>query len=82
MRVLEGMGYEKNGELSPTGFVWEIQAGPDMKIAYEAIVKDGVRTETGTRISKGGAPVKFIEFSVARLGDTAWPAAGVVLPKG
>jgi hypothetical protein len=67
---------------NPTGFTWEIQAGPDMKIAYEAIVKDGVWTETGVRIPKGGAPVKFIEFSVTRLGDTAWPAAGAALPKG
>ncbi|HPI50483.1 MAG TPA: hypothetical protein PLH23_19585 [Hyphomonadaceae bacterium] len=64
-----------------TGFTWEIQAGPDMKIAYEAIVKDGVWTETGTRIPKSGEPVKFIEFSVTRLRDTAWPAAGAVQPK-
>lgn len=116
VRVLEGRGYEKDGELSfsafavisydpdtkaytmrsysggrtgdfpivptPTGFTWEIQAGPEMKIAYEAIVKDGVWTETGTRIPKSGAPVKFIEFSVKRLGDTAWPAAGAVPFKG
>lgn len=116
VRVLEGRGYEKNGELSfnafavisydpdtkaytmrsysggragdfpivptPTGFSWEIQAGPEMKIAYEAIVKNGVWTETGMRIPKNGPPVKFIEFSVTRLGDTAWPAAGAVPPKG
>ena len=53
-----------------------------MKIAYEAIVKDGVWTEAGTRIPKDGASVKFIEFSVKRLGDTAWPASGVIPPKG
>ena len=116
VRVLEGRGYEKDGNLSfnafavisfdpdtkaytmrsysggrtgdfpivptPTGFRWEIQAGPEMKIAYEAIVKDGVWTETGTRIPKSGAPVKFIEFSVTRLGDSTWPAAGVVPFKG
>ena len=64
-----------------TGFTWEIQAGPSMKIAYEAIVKDGVWTEAGTRIPKDGASVKFIEFSVKRLGDTAWPASGVIPPK-
>lgn len=65
-----------------TGFTWEIQAGPEMKIAYEAIVKDGVWTETGTRIPKSGPPVKFIEFSVTRLRDSSWPAAGAVPPKG
>ena len=115
VRVLEGRGYEANGELSfsafavisyspttkaytmrsyssgrvgdfpivptATGFTWEIQAGPDMKIAYEAIIKDGVWTETGTRIPTSGEPVKFIEFSVTRLGDSAWPAAGALSPK-
>lgn len=65
-----------------TGFTWEIQAGPEMKIAYEAIIKDGVWTETGTRIPKTGKPVKFIEFSVTRTGDSAWPAAGALSPKG
>jgi len=64
-----------------TGFTWEIQAGPEMKIAYEAIIKDGVWTETGTRIPKTGEPVKFIEFSVTRLGDSAWPAAGALSSK-
>ena len=79
VRVLEGRGYETSGELS---FPWEIQAGPEMKIAYEAIINDGVWTETGTRIPKTGEPVKFIEFSVTRLGDSAWPSAGALPPKG
>ncbi|MDP3494436.1 MAG: hypothetical protein Q8R82_15100 [Hyphomonadaceae bacterium] len=61
-----------------TGFTWQIQAGPEMKIAYEAIIKDGVWTETGTRISRSAEPVKFIEFTVTRIGDTAWPAAGAL----
>lgn len=116
VRVLEGRGYEENGELSftafavisydpdkkaysmrsysggrtgdfpiapnATGFTWEIQAGPDMKIAYEATVKDGVWTEIGTRIPKSGPPVKFIEFTVTRIGDTSWPSAGALGPKG
>jgi len=116
VRVLEGRGFEKNGELSfnafavisydpdtkaytmrsysggrvgdfpivpnATGFSWEIQAEPEMKIAYEAIVKNGVWTEIGTRIPKNGTPVKFIEFSVTRLGDTGWPAAGALASKG
>ena len=68
---------------TPTGFTWEIPAGPQMTIHYEATVKDGVWTEAGTQVMKaGGVPVKFIEFSVTRLKDTTWPAAGVVGPKG
>lgn len=65
-----------------TGFTWDIPAGPEMTIHYEAIVKDGVWTEVGTRVFKGGGePVKFIEFSVSRLGDSEWPAAGTVTAK-
>lgn len=63
-----------------TGFTWEIQAGPEMKIAYAATVKDGVWTEVGTRIPKNGPPVKFIEFTVRRHGGATWPAAGAVAP--
>ena len=66
---------------TPTGFTWDIPAGPNMTIHYEATVKDGVWTEVGTRVFKsGGEPVKFIELSVTRLADTAWPLAGSVTP--
>lgn len=64
-----------------TGFTWEVQAGPDMKMSYVATVKDGVWTEIGTRIPKNGPPVKFIEFTVKRHGAATWPAAGAVAPK-
>jgi hypothetical protein len=61
-----------------TGFTWDIPAGPNMTIHYEATVKDGSWTEIGTRIPKDDHPVKFIEFTVNRLGDATWPAAGFV----
>lgn len=64
-----------------TGFTWEIQAGPNMKIAYEATVKDGVWTEIGTRIPKDGPATKFIEFTVTRFGDSTWPVAGTIAPR-
>jgi len=52
-----------------------------MTIHYEATVKGGVWTEAGTRVMKAaGEPVKFIEFTVTRLKDTAWPMAGFVGP--
>lgn len=66
---------------TPAGFNWEIQAGPNMKIVYEATVKDGVWTEVGTRYPKDGPPVKFIEFTVKRFSGPSWPAAGSVAPK-
>jgi hypothetical protein len=66
---------------TPTGFTWEIPAGPNMTIHYEATVKDGSWTEVGTRVMKsGGDPVKFIEFTVKRFADATWPLQGSVAP--
>ena len=62
------------------GFVWEIPAGP-MTIRYTAVVKDGVWSEVGDRIVPGKDPIRFIELSLKRVGDTSWPAAGAVDPK-
>lgn len=64
-----------------TGFTWEIQAGPNMKIAYEATIKDGVWTEIGTRIPKDGPPTKFVELTVTRMKDSQWPAGGAIQPR-
>ena len=61
-------------------FVWEIPAGP-MTIRYTAVVKDGVWSEVGDRILPGKDPIRFIELSLKRVGDTSWPAAGAVDPK-
>lgn len=67
---------------TPSGFAWDIPAGPNMTIHYEATVKDGVWSEVGTRVFKsGGEPVKFIELIVTRIGDAAWPGEGVVPAK-
>jgi hypothetical protein len=76
-------GRQGDYPITPTadGFKWEIQAGPNMKIMYEATVKDDKWTEIGTRVPLNGAPVKFIEFTVTRFGDAVWPAAGAVQPK-
>jgi hypothetical protein len=62
------------------GFVWEIPAGP-MTIRYTAVVKDGIWKEVGDRIVAGKDPVRFIELTLKRVGDTSWPAAGAVDPK-
>lgn len=65
--------------LTPTvdGFSWEIPAGP-MTIRYTAVVKDGTWKEVGDRILPGKDPVRFLEMTLKRIGDSAWPAAGAV----
>jgi len=76
------MGHVGDYELKPTadGFVWEIPAGP-MTIRYTAVIKDGTWKEVGDRISAGQEPVRFLEMTLTRLGDSDWPAAGAVPPK-
>ena len=68
--------------LKPTvdGYVWEIPAGP-MTIRYTAVIKDGAWREVGDRIIPGKEPVRLFEMNLTRVGDTNWPAGGVVTPK-
>lgn len=62
------------------GFVWEIPAGPAI-IRYTAVIRDGTWHETGERIVPGQDPLRFIEFTLTRVEDTDWPAAGAVAPQ-
>lgn len=66
--------------LTPTGYVWEIPAGPTT-IRYTATIKDGTWQEVGDRITQGKDPVRIFEMNLTRIGDTDWPAAGAVPPK-
>jgi hypothetical protein len=67
-------------KLTSDGYVWEIPAGP-ATIRYTAIIKNGAWQEVGDRIVPGQEPVRFFEMNLTRVGDTTWPAAGVVPPK-
>ena len=62
------------------GFSWEIPAGP-ATIRYNAVVKDGIWTETGDRIAAGHDPVRFFEMKLRRVGDSDWPASGPIAPQ-
>lgn len=63
-----------------TGYVWEIPLGP-MTIRYTATLKEGVWNEVGDQVVAGQAPRRFFEMNLRRFGDSAWPAAGGLLPK-
>ena len=64
-----------------SGFVWEVPAGPDAVIRYNATVQDGVWHEVGDYVREGGQPMRFFEMTLTRIGDTAWPGAGAVSPQ-
>ena len=65
---------------TPDGYTWEIPAGP-MTIRYTAVIKDGTLREVGDRIAPGREPMRFFEMTLQRVGDSDWPAAGVIGPK-
>lgn len=67
--------------VTPTGFAWETPAGPGMTTHYDITIKDGVWHEVGTLVTKDKPPVKTFEMSLKRIGDSSWPAAGIVGPK-
>lgn len=72
-------GHAGDFAITPTadGLTWEIPAGPAV-IRYTAVIKDGTWHEFGERIVPGQEPVRFIEFTLTRIGDSDWPAAGAV----
>jgi hypothetical protein len=80
--TLRSYAMGRSGDYSLTvtedGFVWEIPGGPGMTIRYIAVIKDGTWRETGDRIVSGKEPIRFLEMTLKRIGDTDWPAAGAV----
>ena len=76
------LGYVGDYVLTPTadGYSWEIPAGP-MTIRYTATIKDGMWREVGDRIAPGKEPIRIMELTVKRIGDTKWPEDGAVAPK-
>ncbi|WP_374146962.1 DUF1579 domain-containing protein [Sphingomonas sp. 28-63-12] len=68
--------------LVPTehGYVWEIAAGP-ATIRYTASLADGSWHETGDRLIPGRPPQRFFEMTLARIGDTRWPAGDGPKPR-
>jgi hypothetical protein len=65
-------------EVRADGFSWSQPAGPGASIRYTATVRDGEWHEVGERIAEGAAPTRMIEMRLRRIGDSDWPAEGVV----
>lgn len=63
------------------GFRWEVPAGPGAVMRYTATVRDGVWHEVGDYVREGAEPVRSLEMTLRRVGDTAWPAGDAVVPR-
>ncbi len=62
-------------EITPTGYVWKIAAGP-MTLRYTA-THDGDRwREVGEMVRADGSATQIFEMNLHRVGDSDWPMAG------
>jgi len=61
-------------EVTPTGYVWRVPAGPDAVIRYTATVDGHHWREIGERIVGTTQPMQMFEINLTRVGDTQWPA--------
>jgi len=68
-------------ERTEDGFRWETPAGPNARIEYVAVVRDGTWHEVGTYIAEGQPPRQMIDMRLTRVGDSDWPAGGAVSPR-
>ena len=65
---------------SADGFSWTIQAGPNAKIVNTAVITDGIWHEVTKYVPTEGPERITNDMTLTRIGDTHWPASGVVLP--
>jgi hypothetical protein len=68
-------------EVTANGLAWEIQSSSQVSIRYEAVIKNGVWTQTAMRVPAKGDPEKYVEFSARRVRTGSWPAGGALPPK-
>jgi hypothetical protein len=68
-------------EATATGLSWQIQTRDDGTIRYETSVKNGVWTETATRIPAKGEKETYLTISMKRARATTWPEGGALLAK-
>lgn len=76
----QGFSGDYSFEATDDGFRWETPAGPNAKMQYVAVVRDGTWHEVGTYVAEGQPPRQMIEMRLTRVGDTTWPAGGAVSP--
>ena len=71
-------GRVRDHELSLTdnGFAWESESSNNTTIRYEASVKNGVWTETATRVPARGEPETYVEVRMKRQRSSSWAATG------
>ncbi|ESQ88168.1 hypothetical protein ABAC460_16030 [Asticcacaulis sp. AC460] len=67
-------------EVTETGAVWEMPAGPTARIVSTITLTGDTWREVQEYVADGQPPRQFFEMNLKRVSDTEWPAAGAVAP--
>jgi len=67
-------------ELTETGYVWSVPAGPNARMIYTAHFDDDVWQQTGQYTPEQGEPRQTFQMTLTRTSNTDWPAGDPVSP--
>lgn len=67
-------------ELTETGYVWKLPAGPNAQMVYTATFDGDNWSQIGEYTPAEGAAIKTFEMTLTRVGDSTWPAGNPVSP--
>jgi len=67
--------------LTPTGYVWQVPAGPEAIIRFTATVSGDRWREVGEYVAAGKPPVPTFEMNLSKVSETDWPLARPVTPR-
>ncbi|MEL7058266.1 MAG: DUF1579 domain-containing protein [Pseudomonadota bacterium] len=67
-------------ELTETGYVWSVPAGPNARMIYTAHFDGDVWQQTGHYTPEEGDPRQTFQMNLTRTSSTEWPAGDPVSP--
>ncbi len=67
-------------QLTPTGYVWEVPAGPNAVTRFTATITPQTWREVGEFVAQGAPPHPIFEMNLKRVADTDWPLGTPVSP--
>ena len=68
-------------ELTDTGYVWSLPAGPNARMIYTATFEGDTWRQVGAYTPNDGEPRQTFQMTLTRVGGTDWPAGNPVSPR-
>jgi hypothetical protein len=77
------MGYAGTFEMKllPTGYTWEVPAGPGAVMRFTAEITGDHWREVGEYVAADKPGIPSFEMNLTRVGDTEWPLGTPISPK-